>query len=169
MEDNTANLLDIKFTRTHALPEEVRAEVSSVLYSLIATYNDAHGRVWEAHWNSEGNTFIAIHKLFEEILDTIGGFIDPLAERIRSFGAYSRINLKFSIENTLLSGVPEVSHDIQGNVTLIVNLLKTISGLLYMYITRLDAIDKTTSNVLQEHSLAIDKYIYLLQSNLFNS
>lgn len=169
MEDNTTNLLDIKFTRTHALPEEVRAEVSSVLYSLIATYNDAHGRVWEAHWNSEGNTFIAIHKLFEEILDTIGGFIDPLAERIRSFGAYSRINLKFSIENTLLSGVPEVSHDIQGNVTLIVNLLKTISGLLYMYITRLDAIDKTTSNVLQEHSLAIDKYIYLLQSNLFNS
>ena len=169
MEDNTANLLDIKFTRTHALPEEVRAEVSSVLYSLIATYNDAHGRVWEAHWNSEGNTFIAIHKLFEEILDTIGGFIDPLAERVRSFGAYSRINLKFSIENTLLSGVPEVSHDIQGNVTLIVNLLKTISGLLYMYITRLDAIDKTTSNVLQEHSLAIDKYIYLLQSNLFNS
>ena len=169
MEDNTANLLDIKFTRTHALPEEVRAEVSSVLYSLIATYNDAHGRVWEAHWNSEGNTFISIHKLFEEILDTIGGFIDPLAERIRSFGAYSRINLKFSIENTLLNGVPEVSHDIQGNVTLIVNLLKTISGLLYMYITRLDAIDKTTSNVLQEHSLAIDKYIYLLQSNLFNN
>ena len=169
MEDNTANLLDIKFTKTHALPEEVRAEVSSVLYSLIATYNDAHGRVWEAHWNSEGNTFIAIHKLFEEILDTIGGFIDPLAERIRSFGAYSRINLKFSIENTLLSGVPEVSHDIQGNVTLIVNLLKTISGLLYMYITRLDSIDKTTSNVLQEHSLAIDKYIYLLQSNLINS
>ena len=169
MEDNTANLLDIKFTRTHALPEEVRAEVSSVLYSLIATYNDAHGRVWEAHWNSEGNTFIAIHKLFDEVLGLLTGFIDPLAERIRSFGAYSRINLKFSIENTLLNGVPEVSHDIQGNVTLIVNLLKTISGLLYMYITRLDAIDKTTSNVLQEHSLAIDKYIYLLQSNLFNS
>jgi starvation-inducible DNA-binding protein len=165
----TTNLLDIKFTRTHALSEEVRAEVTSVLYSLIATYNDAAGRVLEAHWNSEGNTFIAIHKLFDEVLDLLTGFIDPLAERIRSFGAYARVNLRFSIDNTLLSDVPEVSHDIQGNVTLIVNVLKTISGLLYMYINRLDSIDKTTSNVLQEHSLAVDKYIYLLQSNLFNS
>jgi starvation-inducible DNA-binding protein len=169
MEDNTTNLLDIKFTRTHALAEEVRAEVSSVLYSLIATYNDAHGRVWEAHWNSEGSSFISIHKLFEEILDTIGGFIDPLAERIRSFGAMARVNLKFSIENTLLDDINEISNDIQSNITLIVNALKTISGLLYMYINRLDSIDKTTSNMLQEHSLAVDKYIYLLQSNLFNS
>jgi hypothetical protein len=58
---------------------------------------------------------------------------------------------------------------VQGNITLIVNILKTISSMLYLYITRLDVIDKTTSNVLQEHSLAVDKYIYLLQSNLFNS
>ena len=169
MEDNTTNLLDIKFTRTHALPEEVRAEVSSVLYSLIATYNDAYGRVWEAHWNSEGSSFISIHKLFEEILDTIGGFIDPLAERIRSFGAMARVNLKFSIENTLLDNITEISNDIQGNITTIVEVLKTISSMLYIYINRLDSIDKTTSNVLQEHSLAIDKYIYLLQSNLINS
>lgn len=165
----TTNLLDIKFTRTHALSEEVRAEVTSVLYSLIATYNDAAGRVLEAHWNSEGNTFIAIHKLFDEVLGLLNGFIDPLAERIRSFGAFARVNLKFSIDNTLLSDVPEVSHDVQGNITLIVNILKTISSMLYLYITRLDVIDKTTSNVLQEHSLAVDKYIYLLQSNLFNS
>jgi starvation-inducible DNA-binding protein len=165
----TTNLLDIKFTRSHALSEEVRAEVTSVLYSLIATYNDAAGRVWEAHWNSEGNTFISIHKLFDEVLGLLNGFIDPLAERVRAFGAFARVNLKFSIENTLLSGVPEVSHDVQGNITLIVNILKTISSMLYLYITRLDVIDKTTSNVLQEHSLAVDKYIYLLQSNLFNS
>lgn len=165
----TTSLLDLKFTRSHALSEEVRAEVTSVLYSLIATYNDAAGRVWEAHWNSEGNTFIAIHKLFDEVLDLLTGFIDPLAERIRSFGAFARVNLKFSIENTLLGVVSEVSHDIQGNITLIVNILKTISGLLYTFINRLDNIDKTTSNVLQEHSLAVDKYIYLLQSNLFNS
>lgn len=81
----------------------------------------------------------------------------------------ARVNLKFSIENTLLDDINEISNDIQGNITTIVEVLKTISSMLYIYINRLDSIDKTTSNVLQEHSLAIDKYIYLLQSNLINS
>lgn len=171
MEDliTTTSLLDIKFTRSHALSEEVRAEVTSVLHSLIATYNDAYGIVWEAHWNSEGSTFIAIHLLFDEIVELLGSFIDPLAERIRAFGAISRVNLRFSLQNTMLVDVPEISHDVQGNVKTIVGILKTISSMLYMYINRLDAIDKTTSNVLQEHSLAIDKYVYLLQSNMSNS
>lgn len=162
-------IVDIKFTRSHFLSEEIRAEVTSRLLGLIATYIDAHGIIWEAHWNSEGPTFISIHRLFDEVLDLVASYIDPLAERIRAFGATPRANLKFALENTLLIETQSISNNIESNIQAIVTILKRISEILYSFINIIDPIDKTTSNILQDQSKEIDKYIYLVQSHLYNS
>ena len=163
------SILDIKFSRTHALSEEQRAEVTSRLYSLIATYIDAKGIVLEAHWNSEGNSFIAIHKLFDDIVKMLDEFVDPLGERIRSFGAFAKANLKFALDNSLLLETQSISNNIESNIQAIVTILKRISETLYMFINVIDSVDKTTSNILQDQCYLVDKQIYLLQSHLFNS
>jgi starvation-inducible DNA-binding protein len=163
------SLLDIKFTRSHALSEEVRAEVTSRLYGLIASYIDASGIVLEAHWNSEGNNFIAVHTLFGDIVGLLNGFVDPLGERIRSFGGTAKANLRYALENTLLIETQAISNNIDSNIQAVVTILKRLSELLYMFINSLDSLDKTTSNILQDQCNSVDKYIYLLQSHLFNS
>lgn len=39
-----------------------------------------------AHWNIEGSNFIALHKLLEEQYEQIKGYLDEVAERIRTLG-----------------------------------------------------------------------------------
>ena len=165
MEEINPSLIDIKFTRSHHLSEQTRAEVCSILYSLIATYIDAKGHVLEAHWNSEGVSFNSIHEIFDRVVELLNDFVDPLGERIRAFGAFGFANLKYASNSSLLIDY-SMCHCIEENTQQVVNILKTISSYLYIYIERLDRIDKVTSNVLQEHALEIDKYIYLIQSNI---
>lgn len=165
MADIDTNLIDIKFTRSHHLSEMSRAEVCSVLYSLIATYIDAKGYLLEAHWNSEGTSFNSMHKIFDKGVKLLDSFIDALGERIRSFGAYAMANLNYAKGSTLL--IPySLCHCMDGNTEDVVSILKTISNYLYMFIDSLDKVDKVTSNVLQEHVLEVDKFIYLIQSNI---
>jgi len=73
------------------------------------------------------------------------------------------------LENTLLVETQAISNNIDSNIQAVVTILKRLSELLYMFINSLDSLDKTTSNILQDQCNSVDKYIYLLQSHLFNS
>lgn len=156
--------LNITFTKEHPLPDDVKAKVVSILYTLIASYIDAKGQILEAHWNSEGKTFISMHKLFDDTLGTIGGLVDPLGERIRSFGAPARANLKFASDNTLLKDAGVTNNNLDNNLDIVLYCLRTIRSYLYSVIPELSVIDEVSGNILQEHCATIDKLIYLNQS-----
>lgn len=156
--------LNITFTKTHPLSDDVKAKVVSILYILIASYIDAKGQILESHWNSEGKTFISMHKLFDETLATIDTLIDPLGERIRSFGAPARANLKFASDNTLLRDAGVTTNNLDDNLEIVLYCLRTIRDFLYSVIPQISSIDETSSNILQEHCAKIDNLIYLNQS-----
>jgi DNA-binding ferritin-like protein len=40
----------------------------------------------QAHWNVKGPTFIALHKLFDEIVDAAEDYMDLIAERVVQLG-----------------------------------------------------------------------------------
>ncbi len=156
--------LNIIFTKNHPLPDDVKAKVVSILYTLIASYIDVKGQILEAHWNSEGKTFISMHKLFDDTLTKIDEFIDPLGERIRAFGAPARAKLKFASDNTLLKEQTYITNDLDANLNVVLYCLITLRDYLYIVIPQVSKMDETTSNILQEHCRDIDHLIYLNQS-----
>jgi starvation-inducible DNA-binding protein len=59
--------------------------LSRILGRTFRLYVQTHGY----HWNVEGPEFRQLHGLFEEQYQDLWNALDPIAERIRSLGAYA--------------------------------------------------------------------------------
>src|SRR6058998_3186650 len=68
------------------LPEAARAEAVALLNQRLADCIDLQTQCKQAHWNVKGPTFIALHKLFDEINEDVEGYVDLIAERIVQLG-----------------------------------------------------------------------------------
>ena len=55
------------------LPEKTRTEVIAILNARLADSIDLMHQAKQAHWNIKGPSFIALHKLFDEIVKPPGG------------------------------------------------------------------------------------------------
>ena len=60
------------------------------------------------HWNVSGNSFMELHKLFEEQYGALETIIDDTAERIGQLGAKAIGTMKEFLEMTTLSETPNV-------------------------------------------------------------
>lgn len=73
--------------QTHnTLSENIRTQSVAALNRHLAAAIDLHGQIKQAHWNVRGPTFIAIHKLFDDVADTALEASDLLAERAAALG-----------------------------------------------------------------------------------
>jgi starvation-inducible DNA-binding protein len=73
--------------QTHnTLSENIRTQSVAALNRHLAAAIDLHGQIKQAHWNVRGPTFIAIHKLFDDVADTALEASDLLAERTAALG-----------------------------------------------------------------------------------
>jgi starvation-inducible DNA-binding protein len=73
--------------QTHnTLSENIRTQSVAALNKHLAAAIDLHGQIKQAHWNVRGPTFIAIHRLFDEVAETALEASDLLAERAAALG-----------------------------------------------------------------------------------
>src|SRR5712671_4008627 len=68
------------------LPETARREVVGLLNQRLADAIDLQTQCKQAHWNVKGPSFIALHKLFDEINEDVEQYVDLIAERIVQLG-----------------------------------------------------------------------------------
>lgn len=68
------------------LPEEKRRELIRILNSRLADAIDLGLQSKQAHWNVKGPSFIALHELFDKIVDIVLEQADEIAERIAALG-----------------------------------------------------------------------------------
>jgi starvation-inducible DNA-binding protein len=68
------------------LSEMTRAEVVPILNARLADRIDLMHQAKQAHWNVKGPSFIALHKLFDEVVDAAEEYMDLLAERVVQLG-----------------------------------------------------------------------------------
>src|SRR6266568_1638128 len=64
------------------LPEAARREAIGLLNQRLADCVDLQTQCKQAHWNVKGPTFIALHKLFDEVNEAVEEYVDLLAERV---------------------------------------------------------------------------------------
>ena len=68
------------------LPLETRTAVAKVLNERLADLVDLQLQLKQAHWNVKGANFIAIHELFDDLVEEIEEHVDNVAERIVALG-----------------------------------------------------------------------------------
>jgi starvation-inducible DNA-binding protein len=82
--------------------------IALLLNTLLADEYVLYTKTRNAHWNIQGQNFIALHKFFESQYDALDIIIDDVAERVRALGHFALGTMKDFVAMTRLS---EHNHD----------------------------------------------------------
>jgi starvation-inducible DNA-binding protein len=63
------------------LPKKTRLAIVDLLNQQLADAIDLGLQGKQAHWNVKGPNFIALHELFDEVVEEVEEYIDEIAER----------------------------------------------------------------------------------------
>ena len=94
-------------TRNDIKPK-ARKAVCGILNQLLADLFDLYSQANQAHWTVRGRAFFQLHKLFDELAETVEGQLDPLAERISQLGGTPKGTVR---QSAGASSLPEFPAD----------------------------------------------------------
>src|SRR2546426_11632085 len=88
--ENRSRAATAVYPTKNDLPEATRGEAVALLNQRLADCIDLQTQCKQAHWNVKGPTFIALHKLFDEINEDGEGDVDLIAQRDGQVGGVAR-------------------------------------------------------------------------------
>jgi starvation-inducible DNA-binding protein len=80
---------------------------TNILASILSNEMILYVKTRKFHWNISGNSFMELHKLFEDQYRIIESNIDEVAERISQLGEKTIGTMKEFIENSTLKESPK--------------------------------------------------------------
>ncbi|WP_026729074.1 Dps family protein [Flavobacterium denitrificans] len=80
---------------------------TSILATILSNEMTLYVKTRKFHWNISGNSFMELHKLFEEQYRVLEAKIDEVAERISQLGEKTIGTMKEFIENSTLKESPK--------------------------------------------------------------
>jgi starvation-inducible DNA-binding protein len=88
------------------LPGKARREAVDLLNRHLADAIDLAYQAKQAHWNVKGPNFIALHELFDEVVEEIEEYVDEIAERAVELGGTALGTVRVSAAGSRLSEYP---------------------------------------------------------------
>lgn len=150
----------------NTIPAPIRKETVDVLQPMLASSLHLARAAKHAHWNVVGPTFIAVHRLLDEVYEAAEDWADDIAERIRGMSGTAEGMLEEIAENSRLKFPSAGNEGAAVYIEMISVGLGTLSKLFRAQVAPLNAADPATSNMLQDLSGKADHFIYLLESHL---
>ncbi|MDX2075654.1 MAG: DNA starvation/stationary phase protection protein [bacterium] len=98
------------------LDEEVVSSVVKILQTVLADEMVLYIKLRNYHWNVTGQTFTALHVLFEQQYTQLELTIDELAERVRMYGANAIGTMSAFIKTARLKESEDELPDTKGMV-----------------------------------------------------
>jgi len=96
------------------LPAHTRAEVIEILNARLADSIDLMHQAKQAHWNVKGPSFIALHKLFDEINEEVEDYVADIAERAVQLGGVAEGTARMVAKRSSLAEYPAKAVDGRG-------------------------------------------------------
>ena len=78
------------FPTKNDLPEATRSRIADLLNQRLADCIDLQTQCKQAHWNVKGQSFIGLHKLFDDVNEDVEEYVDLLAERVVQLGGIAQ-------------------------------------------------------------------------------
>lgn len=160
-------LTDRLYPTQNDLPETARGELVSLLNRRLADCIDLQTQTKTAHWNVKGRSFIALHKLFDEINEAVEDYVDLLAERAVQLGGVAEGTARIAAERSELSEyalnlVSEAQH-----LQALASALAAFGARARRAIDEADGLgDRDTADIFTEISRGIDKWLWFVEAHL---
>jgi starvation-inducible DNA-binding protein len=149
------------------LPAHTRAEVIGILNARLADSIDLMHQAKQAHWNVKGPSFIALHKLFDEVVDAAEDYMDLLAERVVQLGGTAEGTIQVATARTGLKEYPLTLAEERAHVEALSSALAAYGTSVRQGIEQADALgDRDTADIVTEISRGVDKYLWFVEAHL---
>jgi starvation-inducible DNA-binding protein len=149
------------------LPEKIRTEVIAILNANLANSIDLMHQAKQAHWNVKGPTFIALHKLFDEIVDAAEEYMDLIAERVVQLGGTAEGTIQNAVKRSMLKEYPLNISAERDHVETLSSTLASYGKSVRRAIDHSDELgDKDSADIFTEISRGVDKYLWFVEAHL---
>ena len=158
------NLAQLKVTRND-LGKPARQAAIEAIETIVATMTDLGLAARQAHWNLRGPSFSPLRDLFERISRALDAHTDTLAERAAALGGIPRATVQHVAATTKLKPYPSFCIDGSEHIEALSQRMAMLGTELRQSIADIDRqADPVTAHVLTEACVAIDKLLWLLES-----
>jgi starvation-inducible DNA-binding protein len=148
------------------LPEATRTTVVQLLNQRLADSIDLQTHCKQAHWNVKGPSFIALHKLFDEINADVEEYVDLLAERIVQLGGIANGTARIVAERSTLIDYPPMLSTGAQHVAALSDSLSQFGRTARIGIEEMnDLEDANSADILTEISRGIDKWLWFVEAH----
>jgi starvation-inducible DNA-binding protein len=155
------------FPTKNDLPEATRSRVADLLNQRLADCIDLQTQCKQAHWNVKGQSFIGLHKLFDDVNEDVEGYIDLLAERVVQLGGVAQGTARSVAARSTLPDYPSGISSGEEHVDAISSALATFGAGTRRAIQQVDELqDDDTADILTEISRAVDKWLWFVEAHL---
>lgn len=158
---------DLKLYRTkNDLPSATRSEVIALLNQRLADCIDLQTQCKQAHWNIKGPTFIALHKLFDEVHEAVLEYADLLAERVVQLGGVAEGTVKIVAERSTLIDYPLTLSSGPEHVAALSDALGQFGRETRLGIEEMNELeDAGSADILTEISRGVDKWLWFVEAH----
>lgn len=149
------------------LAVDARTKIVDLLQVRLADCADLQSHAKQAHWNVKGVNFIALHKLFDEIYEQVGEFIDEIAERGVELGGLMKGTARAVAAQTSLKEYPLGATSWRDHVAAMSDSLAAFGKLARAAIDESTKHgDADTADLFTEISRGIDKSLWMVEAHL---
>jgi starvation-inducible DNA-binding protein len=154
------------YSTKNDLPEASRLEVARLLNQRLADCIDLQTQCKQAHWNVKGPTFIALHKLFDEINAAVLEYVDLIAERVVQLGGIAEGTAAVVAERSTLIDYPLTLSTGAEHVAALSDALAAFGRTVRVGIEEMnDLEDADGADILTEISRGVDKWLWFVEAH----
>jgi starvation-inducible DNA-binding protein len=148
------------------LPEATRIEAIGLLNQRLADCIDLKTQCKQAHWNVKGATFIALHRLFDEINTDVEEYADLLAERIVQLGGIAEGTVGIVAQRSSLIDYPLALSAGAEHVAALSDALAEFGRTARVGIEEMNELgDADSADILTEISRGVDKWLWFVEAH----
>lgn len=148
------------------LPKKSRVQVIELVNKRLADTIDLHMQMKQAHWNVKGPNFIGLHKLFDEIHEATGEYVDTIAERAVQLGGVAEGTVRIAAKRTLLPEYPHGIAEGTAHVDAVSIALAAFGHEIRQSIDEADELnDADTADIFTEVSRGVDKWLWFVEAH----
>jgi len=149
------------------IPLQQRTTLIELLGNRLADMIDLHLQTKQAHWNVKGPSFIALHKLFDEIAGEVDEFADSIAERITAMGGEAEGTLQAVSKRSKVKPYPLHLKTGKEHVEALADSMAAVGKSVRDAIAQSDEIgDADTADLFTNISRDLDKNLWFVEAHV---
>jgi starvation-inducible DNA-binding protein len=151
----------------HDLPEASRAKIVELLNARLSDAIDLQTQCKQAHWNVRGPSFIALHKLFDEVNGDVEEYVDSLAERAVQLGGVAEGTARTVAKRSTLGEYPSKASSGREHADALSSALAAFGKSARESIDKSTELrDADTTDLFTEISRGVDKWLWMVEAHL---